>query len=320
MIMESNKIPQSQHFTTTWIAPGVCAAVGSEGGAAISNAGLIDLGGQVVVYDTFLTLQAARDLRALSEAVFGQPPRMVINSHYHNDHIWGNQVFLPEAQIISTSQTYQLITTAGGEEYQYYSANSKQRLQSLQAQLQETRDPEQRRQIKMWLSYYAGLLETLPTLEISLPTVTFEHALGLHGTQRSARLNVFDGAHTGSDTVLLLPQDGIVFMSDLLFVETHPYLPDGNPFLMLNVLQELSKSDAEYFVPGHGPVGTLQDLEKMIYYIEYCLEEASNLLDGNGTLEERINGLQVPNEFKNWGLSQFYQANIRFLCLGINEE
>jgi glyoxylase-like metal-dependent hydrolase (beta-lactamase superfamily II) len=37
--------------------------------------------------------------------ILGQAPDVVINSHYHNDHIWGNQVFLPDAQIIASRRT-----------------------------------------------------------------------------------------------------------------------------------------------------------------------------------------------------------------------
>ena len=35
--------------------------------------------------------------------------------------------------------------------------------------------------------------------------------------------------HTPDDVIMLLPENGIAFLADLLFVGFHPYLSDGNP-------------------------------------------------------------------------------------------
>lgn len=129
----------------------------------------------------------------------------------------------------------------------------------------------------------------------------------------------FEGAHTGSDTVLYLPEEGIVFMSDLLFVGCHPYLADGDPLQLLKALKELSKFDATCFVPGHGPVGTSADLSLLIEYVEACLDTAQNLLKEGGASEDRIAGLKVAERYSHWKLSQFFQANIRFLCQRLNQ-
>ncbi len=65
------------------------------------------------MYDTFTSPQAAEDLRQAAEQLFSRPARIVINSHYHNDHIWGNQAFGQDVDIISTAKTRQLILTEG---------------------------------------------------------------------------------------------------------------------------------------------------------------------------------------------------------------
>ena len=150
---------ESKHFVLHPLAEGAFAAIAEDGGAAISNSGLVDLGGQIIVFDTFLTPQAAADLRQMAEDRFGQPPSIVINSHYHNDHLWGNQVFAPGAQIISSARTRELMATAGAEEFQWYSANSAQRLETLRPQYQDTDDEQQRRELSLWLGYYEGLVE-----------------------------------------------------------------------------------------------------------------------------------------------------------------
>jgi cyclase len=268
----------------------------------------------VVVFDTFLTPQAALDLRMSAEDLTGHAPRIVVNGHYHNDHIWGNQVFMPEAQIIASACTRDLMATAGMEEFQWYLANSEQRLEAVRAQYQNTDDEQQRGQLAMWIGYYGGLVEAMPHLAVCTPTVTFDSRLEMHGPRYTAQLIAFEGAHTGSDTVLHLPQAGIVFMSDLLFVGCHPYLADGDPLLLLDALGELSQLEATRFVPGHGPVGSREDLSSMRAYVETCLETAQRLVKEGNAYGERIAEPKIPEAYRHWQMAQFFHANIRFLC------
>ena len=58
---------ESKHFHLEAVADGVYVAIASVDGGAVCNAGLIDLGDQVVIFDTFLTPQAALDLHAAAE-------------------------------------------------------------------------------------------------------------------------------------------------------------------------------------------------------------------------------------------------------------
>ncbi|MGE5221866.1 MAG: MBL fold metallo-hydrolase, partial [Omnitrophica WOR_2 bacterium] len=238
------KIPESKHFHLKQLAKNVYAAISSEGGWAISNAGIIDLGDRVVIFDTFMTPYAGADLRQAAEILTGQKVSVVINSHYHNDHIWGNQSFLPDIDIISTTETRRLITTMGIEEYRSYKENASPHLKSLEAEYRLEKDDKKRQQIFRRISYYEAMVKSFPKLEIILPNLTFEKDLELYGQQRKAILKAFHKGHTRSDAILYLPEDKIIFASDLLFVESHPYLPDGNPESWKAILDELSMLDA----------------------------------------------------------------------------
>src|SRR5687768_8061810 len=94
---------ESENFKIEQIVPGVWAAIQNDQyGRAICNAGIIDLGDKTVIFDPFMNPEAARELKEVAEQLTKRPVSLVINSHYHNDHIRGNQVFSPEATIIST--------------------------------------------------------------------------------------------------------------------------------------------------------------------------------------------------------------------------
>ena len=310
----NNIIPtRGNDFTVEALGDGIYAAIAVNGGQAICNSRLIDLGGQILVYDTFISPHAAMSLKAFCVDRFGKPPQIVINSHYHNDHIWGNQVFADDALILSSSITREHISTDGWEEIQWFSANSAQKLADLQEKFQNTVDEGEKQELLLWIGEYSAVVESLPQLKVCLPTVTFPSSLEIHGNKRTAKLLTYDNAHTVSDTILYLPDDGIIFMSDLLFVGMHPYLGDGEPGKLLEVLREISKLNGKLFVPGHGITGTLKDIDALIDYLEHCNETASKFLETGVPIEEGLSKLQVADAYRDWMVTQFYHTNIRFI-------
>lgn len=309
---------ESRHFRLQALADGVFAAIAANGGWAICNSGLIDLGEQIVIFDTFLTPQAAQDLRWFAVEQYDRTPQFVVNSHYHNDHIWGNQVFAADAQILSSVRTRELIATEGMEELRWNQSNAAQRLESLQTQFQNTGDPRQKQELLLWIGEYEGIVEALPQLKVCLPGVTFDTRLEIHGARRACELVTFEGGHSGSDTILYLPGDGIAFTGDLLFVGAHPFLADGDPQALLKALREVSQLKATCFVPGHGPPGSRADVELLSAYVESCLEIAGRLVDAGKFDEAAIKEVQIPEAFQAWILPQFFRRNLRFLCERVN--
>lgn len=105
----SKILPETQHFDLEQVADGIFAAIVIPGNAAQGNAAIIDLGDSTLIFDTFLTAQAAEELQDSAELLTGRLATYVVNSHYHLDHVMGNQVFFPHATFIATSQTRTLM-------------------------------------------------------------------------------------------------------------------------------------------------------------------------------------------------------------------
>lgn len=317
IMKQDEKLFESRHFDIEELADGVFAAIHKDGGAAICNAGIIDLGDRTLIFDSFLTPQAARDLKAASEALTGKAVSIVINSHCHNDHIWGNQVFEGHAEIISSGETRQVIATAGMKEYEWFKENAAKRLKSIQDEYESTEDEAARGELTMWLSYYQGLVDDLPELRVVQPTLTFEGRFEIPGTRRSVELIEYHDGHTKSDVILYLPQDGIIFMGDLLFVKSHPYLGDGNPDTLVKILQEISKMDANIFVPGHGPVGSTRDLATLVEYINTCKDLARSLAESGD--KEGIKTIAVPAPFADWKVSFFFRNSLQLFFKSLTD-
>ncbi len=312
--MKTNRqMPESKHFRLQELAEGVYAAIHIEGGGAIGNAGIVDLGDRTLIYDTFIAPQPAMDLRNAAEELTGRSVDGVIDSHWHNDHIWGNQAFSADTDIISTGETRRMfISTRGHGAYDAFMAEAEANLEATRRQFLATEEQGERRQLALWMDYHRSVVETKPILQIRVPNLTFEHHLGFHGTRRSVDLIAFEGGHTESDAILHLPQEGIVFMSDLLFIGYHPYLGGGDPGSLLRILDAVSGLAPRLLVPGHGPVGSVDSLSMMGHYVR-TLDGLARKRIEDGEAEEAVDAMAIPQPFDDWLFASFFPGNIQFL-------
>ena len=73
--------PTSRHFILQRLGDGIYAAIASDGGWAICNAGAIDLGDRVLVFDTFVNQHVAEEFKETIRRLIGKPISYVVNSH-----------------------------------------------------------------------------------------------------------------------------------------------------------------------------------------------------------------------------------------------
>jgi len=307
--MKTNQqLPTSNHFQLQQLADGVYVAIN-----ILGNAGIVDLGGRTLVFDSLFMPQAAEDLRAAAEMLIGRPIDAVINSHWHYDHMWGNQVFSASTDIISTDETRRLIIAKKGiDDYDSFMPIAEQKLESLLARFQAAESEADRRQLTPFIDDYRSIVEAKPILQIRAPNLTFDQRLAFYGPDRSAELIPFVKGHTESDAVLFLPQEGIAFMSDLLFIDAHPYLGDGDPDCLRHILDKVSDLAPKILVPGHGPVGGPDSLQLLKQYID-TLNGLAHIMIADEKPEEMINEMAIPEPFDDWLFAAFFKYNMHLL-------
>jgi cyclase len=309
----SRQLPDSRHFRLQQLADGVYAAIHTDGGTAIGNAGIVDLGGRTLVYDALMTPRAGQDLRSKAEILFGRPVDAAINSHWHYDHIWGNQAFGADTDIIGSEETRRMIiSTRGHGAFDAFMASAEANLESTRIQLQAAKEAGQRHQLALWADYWQGVVETKPILRVRAPNLTFTERMTFHGTARSAELIAYAGGHTESDAVLFLPAEGIAFMSDLLFIGHQPYLGGGDPDRLRHILEEVSDLAPKLLVPGHGAVGPTDSLKAMSQYVS-TLDGLARKMVEDGEAEETIDTMAVPEPYDDWLFASFYSGNMHYL-------
>lgn len=301
----------SKHFTVEEITDGVWVTIHTPGGSHICNSGIIDLGDETLIFDTGLTMESANDLRNTALELTGRIPRIVVNSHLHNDHFWGNYIF-HEAKVINSRENVRITEPKwkqDGERLYYLAKGS---IEEARRQLDSESEYE-REYAKILTGYLSGIIDTGFSLKYKTPDVTFDGSMNLEGSERSIEIIEYRNGHSESDCVLHLPEEKIVFAGDLCYIGYHPCLDMGDPMNTLNILDQLKVLEAETIVPGHGFVGNSGAFNDMKEYICTLVDLIRNFVSNKGSQED-VESIPFPEEYLGLQMRDFfYKRNL--VCL-----
>ena len=87
-----------------------------------------------------------------------------------------------------------------------------------------------------------------------LPNQTFRDRVTLHLGGKEIQILYVGRAHTRGDSIIYVPQDRIVYLSELFFADQFLYIDDGYGLDWLKALDAVEALGAEIFVPAHGPI------------------------------------------------------------------
>lgn len=295
----------SENFTVLEPVEGVCAVIEKKKNTG-SNAGIIDLGNYTVVFDTFLNIDASRELKKASEELTGRKASFVINSHSHTDHIIGNCVFQEDSVIISSEKVREMIEVSR-KEFEGEKDRYNPRIEDVEKLINTVKDSVELDDLYNELQFLKNLVK--PGVEIRVPDLTIDKEIILHGSKRSLKLIKYETAHSNGDIIAYLPDDKVCFMGDLLFTESHPWFGSGNPEKLKNTLEEIMKFDIDYYIPGHGRLSMKEDVLLQMQYIN----EITELVEKKKSLDVKDYGAEELSPlFKNWkGLC--FSWNIKYL-------
>lgn len=241
-----------EHYRIEEIADGVLAAIARPDGGGRGNAAIVRVEGPTtLVFDTGMTPQAGHELREAAERL--GPVAWVVNSHWHGDHIRGNQMFA-DAEIVATDRTKELIATRAARALADHKALD---FATFLASLPEGSDRREDRTYRERVLGLRQMASTIANVELRLPVRTFEDRLQV---APGCELVTLGGGHTESDAFLVVADRRVAAVGDLLAVGMHPWMADGDPDRWMGILDELETLDVDRFLPGHGRVATVEDL------------------------------------------------------------
>jgi glyoxylase-like metal-dependent hydrolase (beta-lactamase superfamily II) len=87
-----------------------------------------------------------------------------------------------------------------------------------------------------------------------LPNQTYRERITLHLGGKEIQILYVGRAHTRGDSIIYVPQDRIVYLSELFFANQFLFINDGYGLDWLKALDAVEALGADVFVPGHGPI------------------------------------------------------------------
>lgn len=248
------------------LAPNIYAYIQSKATWYWSNAGFIVGKDYVVVVDSLATVGLTQTFKDEIRKVTDKPVRYLINTHHHGDHTYGNHVFAG-ATIISHDYCRHEIAAAG----------------IMDPNLLNSIFPE---------FDFQGIAATPAH-------ITFDKHLTLHADGREIRLVHFGPGHTAGDIVVYLPQEGIIFASDFIFLYSTPLGMEGSFAGWLKNLEAMVNLGAQTYVPGHGPVCGVEGLNLCRDYLVLVRREAKKRFDKGMSVDQAAKDIDL-RQFKQW--------------------
>jgi len=314
--MPINNTFESKHFTLEVLSNGVYACIHKPGGAASSNAGIVDLGDRTLLVDAFNTLVAGRDLRQVAESLFARPVETIILTHAHSDHWIGASAFDASTSLLTSEIVYQVCLEWGEEIVEDFKnpAEWEEWLKEMETQLQTERDERVRVSLENSILQTQYVMAEMAEFEPRYADQKFEDVVIFQGSKRNVELHSLGRGHSEDDIVLLLPQDKIAFIGDIGFFDSQPFMGFCDIDLYRKQLFFFQNSDFRILVPGHGPVGSKDDISVQLEYFDVMEDLVGNVVKKGGVFEEALQ-ITLPGPFDKWqtvGIERF-KTNVRYL-------
>ena len=277
------------------VADGVYAAIAKPAYKVNCNAAIILFGDAVLVVDTHSKPSAARALIEQIKKLTDKPVRYVVNTHFHWDHYQGNQAYPSSwpagVEIISSEATRANIEQRGIPRVKHEIVTMPQEIEKLKSDLDKASDVGQKEQLRANLLQAEAYLAELKSMQVTLPSVTFDHSLILHRPSKTVEILWLGNAHTNGDVFVYLPREKVLVTGDALHGWT-PYMGDSYPFDWIQTLDAAEKLDFDQVIGGHGDVMRGKErFELWKHYFGDLMDEAAQAYARGASLEDAEKGV-----------------------------
>jgi cyclase len=227
LLIAASSLAAQQDFSdvevvATPIRGGLFLVTGRGGNIVASTGG----DGTFLVDDQYAPLTGR--IQAALDEVTDKPVRFVINTHWHGDHVGGNENFAQAGAVIVAHE------------------NVRRRMSSEQ--------------------FMAAFSRSVPAAPAgALPVVTFAEGVSLHLNDDEVRVIHVAHAHTDGDALVHFQRANVLHMGDIYFNGLYPFIDldsgGGIHGMIAGVERGLELADAQTIVvPGHGPLSDRAEL------------------------------------------------------------
>ncbi|MBI5331312.1 MAG: MBL fold metallo-hydrolase [Betaproteobacteria bacterium] len=184
-----------------------------------------------ILIDTGFTDEIGAHLAKAAARITGKPVKVIINTHHHGDHSFGNAAF-PGAKVISSEMCRKLLLEGEAD----------------------------------WLALVQGVTgRKFPNTRAVPATEVYPAKTRTEVTIDGVKLAfiVPEWAHTAGDMMVWLPDDKVLVGGDILVNQVTPNFRDANVKKWIETLAEVKAMPAKTIIPGHGPLMSAADAARL---------------------------------------------------------
>lgn len=239
------------------VADRVWAWMLPDGGFGWSNAGLVVGDGASLLVDTLFDLPLTREmLDAMKPITDRAPITDALITHSNGDHTHGNELLDRSVRVIAAKGTAEEIAHGMAPEMLAMAQT---------ADLGPVATPYLRERFGPF--DFSGI--TLRNAD-----QTFDDQLTIDVGGREVRLLNLGPAHTAADSVVHVPDAGVLFAGDLLFIGCTPIVWAGPIANWVAACDAMIALDAPTVVPGHGPITDPDGIRGVRGYLVHVADQA----------------------------------------------
>jgi glyoxylase-like metal-dependent hydrolase (beta-lactamase superfamily II) len=246
------------HLDTLHVRDHIYMLKGPGGNIAVS----LGSDGVLLVDSKFAEL--ADEVRAAIDSLGGGKINYILNTHFHGDHVGGNQSLGRGAPVIAHHKVRQRLMTRPSLGQRY--------------------------------------VASIP--EPDWPTLTFDRTLSLHFNGEEIRAVHFAHGHTDGDIAVFFTNSNVVHMGDLFFNRLFPFVDldyGGDVENLSRHIAQLANELSAHtkIIPGHGPLATLEDLQTYRRMLNQTLTIVRQGMAADKSLDQ-IKAEGLPEEWAEW--------------------
>ena len=220
-----------------------------------------------LIDDQYAPLSAK--IKAAVATVTPKPVRFVVNTHWHFDHVGGNEALAGSGAIIFAHE------------------NTRRRMSSEQ--------------------FIAALNRKVPASPTAaLPVITFSDTITFYTIDDTVRTFHVGNAHTDGDAIIFFRKANVVHMGDTFFNGRYPLIDLSSGGSLVGMIaaanQGLAMTNADTrFIPGHGPLAMRADLVRYRDMLVATRDRVGKLIAEHKTLKEILDAKPLADLDAQWG-------------------